>query len=155
MTLYLFALLIGVVAGLRTMTAPAAVSWGAHLGVLHLGRTPFAFLGSALTPWIFSLLALGELVADKLPQTPSRKMPIGFIARVGSGAFCGAAVAASGGAWLGGLVAGAMGAVAGTLGGYEARARLVKATGGRDLPIAVLEDAIAIVAAISIVLAAT
>jgi uncharacterized membrane protein len=37
-----------------------------------------------------------------------------------------------------------IGAVVGTLGGYEFRVRLVKATGGNDLPIALLEDAIAI-----------
>lgn len=49
------------------------------------------------------------------------------------------------------LVAGALGAVAGTLGGYEFRIRLVKATGGRDLPIALLEDAVAVCAAFWIV----
>lgn len=36
MTLYLLALLIGVVAGLRAMTAPAAISWACHLGLLDL-----------------------------------------------------------------------------------------------------------------------
>ena len=36
MHIYLLALLIGVVAGLRTMTAPAAVSWAAYLGWLPL-----------------------------------------------------------------------------------------------------------------------
>ena len=34
--IYLLALLIGVVAGLRAMTAPAAVSWAAYLGWLPL-----------------------------------------------------------------------------------------------------------------------
>ena len=43
-----------------------------------------------------------------------------------------------------GLVLGALGAAAGTLGGYEFLSRLVHATGGKDLPIALLEDAIAI-----------
>ena len=52
---------------------------------------------------------------------------------------------------VGGLVAGALGAVAGTLGGYEARTRLVKATGGKDLPIALLEDVIAVLGGIWIV----
>lgn len=32
----------------------------------------------------------------------------------------------------------------GTLGGYEARRRLVAATGGRDLPIALVEEAVAV-----------
>jgi len=49
------------------------------------------------------------------------------------------------------LIAGGLGGAAGTLGGYEFRARLVKAIGGKDLPIALLEDVIAIGAAFWIV----
>jgi uncharacterized membrane protein len=143
MSTYVGAFLIGVVAGLRSMTAPAAVSWAARLGWLHLGNTWLAFLGFAATPYILSVLAIGELIADKLPKTPSRKAPGPFIGRVVSGALCGAA--------LGSLLAGVIGAVAGTLGGYEFRARLVRATGGKDLPIALLEDAIAVGAAVWIV----
>jgi uncharacterized membrane protein len=52
---------------------------------------------------------------------------------------------------MGGRVAGVLGGVAGTLGGYEFRSRLMKATGGKDLPIALLEDAIAICGAFFIV----
>ena len=37
--IYLLALLIGVVAGLRAMTAPAAVSWAAYLGWLPRRKT--------------------------------------------------------------------------------------------------------------------
>jgi len=151
MTAYLLAFLIGVVAGLRSMTPPAAVSWAARLGWLHLETTPLAFLGFAFTPYILSVLAIGELINDKLPKTPSRKTPVPFVARVVTGAFCGAALGAAGQALIGGLVAGALGAVAGTLGGYEFRARLVKATGGKDLPVALLEDVIAIGAAFWIV----
>jgi uncharacterized membrane protein len=152
MTLYLFALLIGAVSGLRTFTPPMAVSWAASLGWLRLKGSPLGFLGAEVTPYILTLLALAELVADKLPRTPSRKAPVGFTARIASGAFCGTAVAlAGGGAWWAGLIAGGAGAVIGTLGGYEARSRLVKATGGRDLPIALLEDACALGAAFLIV----
>jgi len=151
MSIYVAAFLIGVVTGLRSMTAPAAVSWGARLGWLHLENTSLAFLGFAATPYIVSLLAIGELIADKLPKTPSRKAPAGFMARMVSGALCGAALGASGGALVGGLVAGVCGAVAGTLGGYEFRVRLVKATGGNDLRIALLEDAIAIAGGLLIV----
>ena len=126
------------------MTAPAAASWAARLGWLHLDNTWLAFLGFAATPYILSALAIGELIADKLPKTPSRKTPVPFVARIVMGALCGAALGASDQALTGGLLAGAVGAVAGTLGGYEFRARLVRATGGKDLPIALLEDAIAI-----------
>jgi uncharacterized membrane protein len=151
MSTYVLAFLIGVVTGLRSITPAAAVSWAARLGWLHLENTPLAFLGFAVTPYILSLLAIGELIADKLPKTPSRKTPVPFAARVVMGALCGAAVGAPAQALIGGLLAGASGGVAGTLGGYEFRSRLVKATGGKDLPVALLEDAIAICAAFWIV----
>ena len=148
---YLAGFLIGCVAGLRTMTPVAAVSWAARLGWLHLENTPLAFLGYAAAPYILSVLAIGELINDKLPKTPSRKTPIPFAGRIAMGALCGAALGAPGGAMVAGLLAGAIGGVAGTLGGYEFRSRLVKASGGKDLPIALLEDAIAIGAAFWIV----
>jgi uncharacterized membrane protein len=146
MSMLVLAFLIGGVAGLRAMTAPAAVSWGAAMGWFSLHGTALAFLGFKFTPYIFTVLALLELVSDKLPRTPSRKVPPQFIARILSGALCGAAIGASHGSLLGGLVAGALGAVVGTLAGAEFRSRLVAATGGSDRPIALLEDAIAIAA---------
>ena|ERR1700681_1229421 len=151
MSTYILAFLIGVVTGLRAMTPLAAVSWAARLGWLHLENTPLAFLGFAVTPYILSLLAIGELINDKLPKTPSRKTPAPFAVRVVLGALCGAALGAPGQALMGGLLAGALGGVAGTLGGYEFRSRLVRATGGKDLPVALLEDATAICAAFWIV----
>lgn len=143
MTIF-FAFLIGVIAGLRAMTAPAAVSWAAWLGWLDLSGTWLAFLGYAWTPYILTVLAVGELITDQLPSTPSRKVPMQFGARIVMGAVSGAAIGVAGNSWVLGTVAGAIGAVAGTLGGYEARKQLVAATGGRDLPIALLEDAVAI-----------
>lgn len=151
MSIYLLAFLIGVIAGLRSLTAPAVVSWAARWGWLHLENTPLAFLGFAATPYIFSALAIGELISDKLPKTPSRKAPPGFIARIVTGALCGSALGAAGDALVPGLVLGIAGAVAGTLGGYECRVRLVRAIGGKDLPIALLEDAVAIGGAFLIV----
>jgi uncharacterized membrane protein len=151
MQIYVLAFLIGVVAGLRSLTPLAAVSWAARLGWLHVENTWLAFLGYTATPYIFTLLAIGEIINDKLPKTPSRKAPVPFAARIVTGALGGAALGAVSHAMGGGLIAGIVGAVAGTLGGYEFRARLVKATGGKDLPIALLEDAIAIGGAIWIV----
>jgi uncharacterized membrane protein len=150
---YLLAVLIGVVAGLRSMTAPAAVSWAARCGGLHLQGTPPAFMGAAATPWVITVAALLELVADQLPRMPSRKTPGPFIARIVSGGLCGAAIGAPSGALLGGLFAGAVGAGAGTLGGYEARVRLARAF-GRDRPAALVEDAVAVGGAVLIVWAA-
>lgn len=152
--IYALAFLIGVIAGLRAMTAPAAVSWAAALGWIHLEDSWLAFLGYRFTPYVFTILAAAELVTDQLPSTPSRKVPQQFGARIVSGALCGAALGISGGSWIGGLVAGVLGAVAGTLGGAEARARLVAAIGGWDLPIALLEDAVAVFGGLAIVMAA-
>ena len=150
MTLYLLALAIGVVAGLRAMTAPAAVSIAARLGFLHLQETPLAFLGYTATPYVFGALAIVELITDQLPSTPSRKVPMQFGARIVTGALSGAAIGASGGALVGGLVAGAVGAVIGTLGGAAARGSLAAAL-GKDLPAALIEDVVAIAGAALIV----
>ena len=155
MVVYLFALLIGVVAGLRAMTAPAVVSWAACCGWLQLDGTWLAFLGYRWTPWILTLLALGELVTDQLPSTPARTVPVSFATRIVSGALTGAAIGLAGGVpWIGALVAGAIGAVIGTLGGRAARAKLAVAF-GRDRPAALVEDAVAIGAAVLIVMVAT
>src|SRR5262245_12685820 len=151
MTIFFLAFLIGVISGLRTFTPPAAVSWAARLGWLHLENTWLAFLGATITPYILSLLAVWELIYDKLPKAPSRKSPASFAARIVSGALCGAALGVSNQATFGGLCAGVAGAIAGTFGGYEARSRLAKAL-GKDLPAALIEDVIAISGAFFIVL---
>ncbi len=150
MSIYALTFLIGAVAGLRTMTAPAAVSWAARLGWLPLGDSWAAFLAAAASPYVFSVLAIAELVSDQLPRTPSRKAPLQFGARIVSGAFCGAAIGTAAGVLPGGPVMGGLGAVAGTLVGYEFRTRLARAIGA-DLPVALLEDAIAIGGAVWIV----
>lgn len=147
------ALLIGVVAGLRAMTAPAAVSWAAALGWLPLGNTPLAFMGSAVTPWLLTVLALGELVTDTFPGTPSRKIAIQFGARLIAGALSGACIGAAAGSLAGGLLAGALGAAIGTFGGAAFRDKLAGAL-RRDLPAALIEDAIAIGGALLIVASA-
>jgi uncharacterized membrane protein len=148
----LLALLIGIVAGMRAMTAPAAISWAARLGKLSLSGTWLAFLGYAWTPWILTFLAAGELVTDQLPSTPSRTVPIQFGTRILMGGVCGAALTAGAGSMLIGAIVGIGGAVAGTLGGRAFRARMAAAF-GRDRPAALLEDVIAIGAAFAVVLA--
>ena len=142
-TVLLLALLIGIVAGLRAMMAPAAVSWAARLGWLNLAPTSLAFLGYAFTPWIFTALALAELVTDQLPTTPSRKVPVQFGTRLLSGGLSGAAVGAANGQLVAGLLGGVIGAVIGTLGGAAVRGRLA-ASFGQDRPAALIEDAVAI-----------
>jgi uncharacterized membrane protein len=154
------AFLIGVIAGLRALVAPAALSWAAWFGWLHVADSWLAFLGWGVTPWLLTLLALAELVADQLPATPSRKVPLQFGTRLVSGAVCGAALMMAldlNAVGLSraemateGLVAGLLGAVAGTLGGAGMREWLA-ARFRRDSPAGLLEDAAAILGALGIV----
>jgi uncharacterized membrane protein len=150
MLVYVLAFSIGIIAGLRAMTAPAAVSWAAYLGWLPLGDTPLAFMGFRWTPWIVGLMAIGELITDQLPTTPSRKVPIQFGTRILSGALSGAAIGAVDGSLAIGAVLGALGATIGTLGGSAARGALA-AKFGSDRPAALIEDVIAVGAALLIV----
>jgi uncharacterized membrane protein len=150
MSIYLVAFLLGCLTGLRALTPIAVISWAASLGRLHLQNTWLSFLGATITPYIFSVLAIGELITDKLPSTPSRKIPMQFGVRILLGAFCGVALAVPGQAWIGALIAGAIGAIVGTLIGAELRGRLSSAV-GKDLPIALLEDLVAICGSILII----
>lgn len=140
----LLALGIGFIAGLRTFTAPAAIAWGAALEWIDLSGTWASWVGHWTTVAVFTVLAVVELITDQLPKTPSRKSAPQFAARLIGGGFAGAVLGASWGYTIGGLGAGVIGAVLGTLGGYEARRRLVAANGGRDLPVALTEDLLAI-----------
>ena len=147
----LCAFLIGFFAGLRSLTAPAVTAWAVYLGWLRLER-PLSLIGSLPSVVIFTVLAVVELVADKLPQTPSRTSPPGLIARIVMGGLTGACVAAGGAqaAFLGAML-GAAGGVVGCFGGYQARTRLVKALGTRDIYVALLEDLVAVAGCLWIV----
>ncbi len=140
----LLAFLIGFFAGLRAMGAAAGTSWAAHLGWLKLER-PLSLIGSLPATIVLTVLAAVEIVADKLPGTPKRTSTSGLSARILVGGLTGASVAASGGLSVGvGSLLGIAGAVVGTFVGYQARIRLVKALGVRDVYVAVVEDLIAI-----------
>ena len=146
--IYLLAILIGVAAGLRAVTPIAAISWGAWLGWIDLTATPLAFLGNIIAVVIITLVAIAELVSDQLPNTPSRKVPVQFGTRIVLGAVAGALLMVD--SWIIGALLGAVGAIIGTLGGADIRARLAKAF-GRDLPAALVEDVVAIVLAFVVV----
>jgi uncharacterized membrane protein len=143
MPIFINAFLIGTACGLRALIGVAIVSWAARLGILPLDRTWLAFLGYAFTPYILTLIAIAELINDKLPKTPSRLIPPQFITRIVTSALSGLAIGLSGNGMISGLLAGTIGAVAGTLGGAKARSLLAKAF-RRDLPAALLEDAVAL-----------
>ncbi len=146
---------IGFVAGLRSLTAPAAVSWAAHIGWLDLTGSPLAFMGSTAAVAILSVLALAEYVADKLPRTPSRTRPGPLLGRIALGGLAAACLTVSAGrSLLVGAVVGGVGALIGAFAGYQVRKRLVSRLGVRDLLVAVPEDIVAIALAYSFVCAA-
>jgi uncharacterized membrane protein len=146
------ALGIGFVAGLRSMTAPAAVSWAACVGWLDLQGSPLAFMGSTAAVVIFSILAVAEYVADKLPRTPNRTRPGPLMGRIVMGSLAGACISVSaGGLLVAGMVLGGIGGVIGAFLGYEVRRRLVHGPKFKDGIVALLEDAVAIGLALLIV----
>jgi uncharacterized membrane protein len=137
--------LIGCGAGLRSMMAPAIVCAAAYLRWIHLENTPLQWMNSMAALSIFTLLAIGELIVDKLPQTPSRTAPIGLAARAVTGALSGAALALSAGrTGAAGALLGAAGGVAGAYAGYYIRHGLVVQTKLPDFVVAVVEDLLAI-----------
>lgn len=146
--IYVLAILIGVAAGLRAVTPIAAIAWGAYLGWIDLSATPLAFMGNIIAVIIITVLAIAELISDQLPNTPSRKVPVQFGTRIVLGAFAGALLMLDN--WIIGAILGAVGAVLGTYGGADIRARLAKSF-GRDLPAALIEDVAAVVLAFLLV----
>jgi uncharacterized membrane protein len=136
---------IGVIAGLRALTAPAVVAWAAHLHWIDLQGTHLAFMGTAVAVAILTLAAIGEIVNDKLPKTPPRTAAAGLITRIVTGAFAAATLSAGigGSLWVGALL-GVVGALVGTYGGYYVRTGVVKALHSPDFVIALVEDAVAI-----------
>ena len=117
--------MLGVSAGLRSMTPVAIVAWAAQLGWPDLRQTSLGLMAAPDTAWVFTLFACGELVVDKLPSTPSRLAagPLGV--RILMGALCSAtACAATHQSIAVGAVVGAIGGVAGAFAGYHARRHL-------------------------------
>jgi uncharacterized membrane protein len=147
--LLLFAFLIGVLAGLRSVMPVAAITCAAHLGWLRL-RSPLSWLGGTPAVVVLTVLARTEIVYDKLPNTPKRTAPAGLMARIVAGSFAGATLAMACDQGLArGAILGIGGALVGTFGGYNVRRRLVKALGTWDQsPLAdrvgVVEDLVAL-----------
>jgi uncharacterized membrane protein len=150
---YTCALVLGLVAGMRSMLAPAVLA-------ITLARRPEYAPASAPAQWftllplavILAILALGELVADKLPMTPNRTALGPFVARLASGAISGAVFVQIGhlNPWLG-AACGAIGAFVGTFGAFHARRFVARATGIRDPFIGAAEDVVAIALAAIVV----
>ncbi|HXM60221.1 MAG TPA: DUF4126 family protein [Terriglobales bacterium] len=143
--IFLLTFLLGFVDGLRSLTPPALICWAAHLGWLHFAGTRLAFINHRSTLIVFTLLAVVELIADKLPNTPARTAPLGLIARIFLGAACGLALATSAGINLSfSVLLGSTGALVGTFAGYHSRRLAVSKGHMPDFVVAVAEDMIGI-----------
>lgn len=140
----ILALLIGVVAGSRAMTAPAVVAWGALFGWVDVGDKWSEWMAHPITVTVLTIFALAELVTDQLPGTPSRRVAPQFVARLVTGAFAGAVIGSAFFHTFIGTGAGMVGAVLGTLAGAGLRARLAARNDGRDRPGAIGEDVAAV-----------
>ena len=149
---YAVAMGIGIVAGLRSMTAPAVVSWGAHLGRLTLRGTALEFMGAGATVGVLSLLAVAEFVVDLLPQAPNRTEPASLLVRVVTGGLTGACLCLSaGGSAIAGAMLGGTGGVIGAFAGFHARMGLVKRSKAPGAMIGIAEDLVAMGLACAIV----
>lgn len=136
---------IGFVSGLRAFTPIALVSWLAVWGWMPLAGSPFWFIGTEIFASAIVILAVLELIADKLAKTPARIQPMPLVGRIATGGLSGAAVAFSAGsAWFSGLSLGAIGGVIGAFSGYHLRRTIVQRLRIRDFFVAVVEDFVTI-----------
>lgn len=139
---------LGAVTGLRSMTGLAMVSRELS------DRRRLPRHASRLEEWlaedtvavVLSGLALGELVADKLPGIPDRIAPAPLFGRGLIGAVVGAIAAGPDDRALGAAVGGGAALVASWL-GWLLRGELSRATPLPDTALALAEDAMAIAAA--------
>jgi uncharacterized membrane protein len=131
----LLAFLLGVVSGLRTFTAPAVLWIMRHGGPLG---------------YVLGAAAVFEYYFDVNPKAPPRTAVSNIVARLISGAFVGWwAAVVSGVSPAAGALAGGIGALAGAYGGLLVRTRAIAVMG--NLASGLLEDIVAVVAAVAIV----
>jgi uncharacterized membrane protein len=141
--------LLGMVTGMRSMTAMAVLCWFAYRGDLSLDDTWASWAAKLTTAVIFTVLALSELVADKLPKTPNRTAPGPLLVRIVMGGLIGSIVAAGlNGSGVEGVILGVVGALIGAFGGFLVRREIVLRLGCKDWQVALAEDVTAIFCAV-------
>jgi len=137
--------LLGASSGMRTFTPMAVICWFAYTDYLPLDGTWAFWVAKLVTAIVFTVLALGELVMDKLPKTPDRTSAGPLLARLFFGGLVGGIVAASmNGSEFEGIILGVGGALIGAFGGHMIRREIVDKLGCKDWPIAVAEDLVAV-----------
>ena len=141
--------LLGLATGLRSLTPMAVLCWFAYLGYLPVDGTWASWTAHVPTVAIFTALAVGELVADKLPKTPNRTAPGPLLARLVFGGLAGSiAATAMDGPGLEGVLLGVIGAALGAFAGFMIRRDIVETLGCPDWPIAIAEDLISVISAV-------
>lgn len=135
---------IGWVAGMRSMAGPALAStYLREHFIRRLLAQPAHALSARPAANLIRVMALGELIVDKLPYVPNRTDPPSLIGRTLSGALAGAALSAAHrerrevGALLGGLVA-----AVSTFVMFHVRTGITRNTSVPDLPVGLAEDAV-------------
>ena len=137
--------LLGVATGLRSLTGIAVLCWFAYLGYLPVGGTWAGWTASVASVAVFTVLATGEYIVDKLPRTPNRTAPGPLLARLVLGGLAGSICAtAMTGPGLEGVLLGVAGAALGAFAGFMIRRDVVTSLGCPDWPIALAEDLIAV-----------
>ncbi|WP_348267716.1 DUF4126 family protein [Edaphobacter paludis] len=137
--------MLGAATGMRTFTPMAVICWFAYAGNLPVDETWASWVAKLVTAIVFTVLAVGELVGDKLPQTPDRTSMLPLLARLIFGGLVGAIIAGSlNGPATEGAILGIGGALVGAFGGYLVRRAIVEWSGGKDWPVAVAEDFVAV-----------
>ena len=137
------ALGLGAISGLRSMSGPALLSRAAAKGRLSLEETNLAFLGSPRVSKVLLVLALGEVIGDKLPATPSRTALLPLLIRAATGGLVGAALFASDGRRAAaGAALGSPAAVAAAFAGERLRVLAGEKTGLPDPVVALAGDAV-------------
>jgi uncharacterized membrane protein len=137
--------LLGTATGMRTFTPMAVLCWFAYAGYVPVDGTWAFWVAKLVTAIVFTVLAVAELVGDKLPRTPDRTSMGPLLARLIFGGLVGGIVAASlNGSGIEGIILGVGGVLVGAFGGYLVRREIVERSSGKDWPVAIAEDLVAV-----------
>src|SRR3712207_4333044 len=143
---------LGIVAGMRSIAAPALAShFFTKVPALRLAGTPWRYLQTKPVANSLKVLAVAEIIGDKLPGIPDRIAPPALAVRVLAGALVGAACSQADGQpkWAGALL-GSVGALAASYGFYYLRQKLGQTTPLPDYAWALAEDALMLAGGISL-----
>jgi len=140
---------LGAASGLRSMAAPSQLSWHLAGSTLNTAPGPVAeFLTRKPVCSLLQIMALGEMIADKLPGIPDRIETGPLVGRAflggAAGGVCARIHGESGGR---GAVVGGVAAAVGAFASYYVRRALVHDVGLPGLPVALCEDAVALLLA--------